>query len=158
MTRDEAKMLLRRTPCPDVKELRRLLGATMGVEIATQVQLADLLGCTTETIKKWEKGQKKPTRPFVLRLVEIERSLKNRKLSLNDEIRLGIREEGTESCHERPAPVSASAVTVTIEGGQALLRFTIKVPGEALARTVAEVLVPSSALVQFMVGMTPTSS
>jgi transcriptional regulator with XRE-family HTH domain len=125
-----------------------LLGAAQGREIASQLQLADLLGCTTESIKKWEKGAKKPARPFVLRLIEIERSLKNRKLSLNDEIRLGIASEGStpESRHERPAPFSASAVSVVVEGGQALLRFTVKVPGETLARTVAEVLIPRAAL------------
>jgi DNA-binding XRE family transcriptional regulator len=139
-------MLLRRTPCPDVKELRRLLGAAMGAEIATQAQLADLLGCTTETIKSWEKGRKKPTRPFVLRLLEIERSLKARRLSLHDEIRLGILPGDAEPRPERRAPFVASAVSVVVEGDQALVRFSLKVPGEALARTVAEVIVPRAIL------------
>jgi len=121
---------------PDVVELRRLMGQAMGVPV-TLKRLTELIGCSLRSLIRWERGER-PALAFRPRLRELDRMLRAGKFSIS---------EALETKPERPrAPLVASGVSVTLEGAQALLRFTLAVPGEAVERRVVEIVVPQEAL------------
>ncbi len=144
---------------PDPREVRRLLGKAMGVVSATQERLAELLGCSSDTVKDWEGKQRRhrPSRVFRARLVELEARLRARKFTIDDDIfgrEVPVESSGPEA---RSLPLTATEATVTLEGERALLRFSLKVPGEADTRTVAEVLVAKSVIAELIGKLFPSS-
>lgn len=153
MIHGEAKMLRRRAAamCPDVKAIRRLLEEATDATWGSQARLAELLGCSPWTIRRWERGTKRPSAAYTVRLRELERRLRERPATINEELR-GVakqEDEASPTKTERPLPLTANAVSVRVEGEQALVSFTLKVPGEKMAREVVEVLVPTSSLLHF---------
>lgn len=121
---------------PDVTKLRRLIGEAMGIPL-TMKRFTELIGCSMRSVIRWERGER-PALMFRPRLLELERMLKSGTFSIDDALR---------SKPERPkAPLVASGVSVTLEGTQALLRFVLAVPGEAMERSVVEIVVPQEAL------------
>ena len=138
----------RRDRCPDVAELRRLLGRGMGVASATQEHLAELVGCSPDAIRGWERGRRRPSRVFVTRLAELESRLRARTVSIDEELARGapVQAPPPEPQRESTAPLFANLVSVTVEGEQALISLRLMVPGEREPRTVASVLVPKAAL------------
>lgn len=138
-TTTPAVRVRRRDACPDVAELRRLLGDALGAARATQAHLAELVGCSLRSIIRWEQGERRPSAGFRPRLLELERKLRARALSIDDELARGTREPELRA--GRTLPLVADVVSVDVEGDRALLRFGLKVPGEPEPRTVVEVLV-----------------
>lgn len=63
---------------PDPAELRRLMGEAMGSR-ATIEQFAELVGCSRNSVVRWEAGQCPPALMFRPRLLELERMLKEVK-------------------------------------------------------------------------------
>lgn len=49
----------------EVKEIREKLKLS-------QRELADKVGCTSQTISNWETGQKRPHKMFIKRLIELK--------------------------------------------------------------------------------------
>jgi len=133
----ETKILRRRAAlaCPDVKELRQLLERATGVAHGSQARLMALVGCSRGALRNWERGGKVATF-FVPKLVEVEATLRAR-----------VEAQEREVAPPKPSlPLMANVVEVRVDGEQALLRFELKVPGEEVAREVAEVLVPRATL------------
>ena len=127
----------------DVRELRHLVEAVMGIPAhGSRLRLAELVGCSSHTVTKWEKGRR-PSLAYVPRLIELEAKLRARKGRSVDEELLG-EVAPIVPAPLRPMPLVASAMSVKVEGEQALVTFTLKIPGESMARVVAEVLIPRS--------------
>jgi hypothetical protein len=124
-----------RDPYPDVKELRRRIGEAMGVH-CTLRKFALLVGASWRSVWRWERGGR-VTLGFRPRLLQLDRLLNEGTFSVEDALDAAAR---------TPAPLVASTVSVTLQGGQALLRFSLAVPGEETARLVAEIMVPPNAL------------
>jgi transcriptional regulator with XRE-family HTH domain len=122
-----------------------LLERVTGTPHGSQARLARLLGCRATTVSTWEHGRARPSPVYARKLVEIERSLHARPLSVVDEIKSARPDVVTTSPALAPSvagsPLVATSATVTLEGDQALLRFVLKVPGELEPRHVADVLV-----------------
>lgn len=135
MIHGEAKMLRRRAAlaCPKVEDLLALLEQASESSHALQTRLADLVGCTPKTIGTWKRKKAAP-HIYAPRLIEVEAKLR---------ARLAPKEP---ACEERPLPLMANVVSVRVEGEQALVSFSLKVPGEEGVRSVCEVLVPRTAL------------
>jgi transcriptional regulator with XRE-family HTH domain len=128
--------------CPDVSELRRLLGRAMGVASATQERLAELVGCSHDAIREWEHGKHRPSRAFRSKLVELEGKLKDGGLSLDAALTGRVEAEQP----ARPTPTFVNVVSAKLDGDLALLHFGAKLPGDKEPRTVADVLVSRAAL------------
>jgi len=135
----------RRDYCPDVGGLRRLLERAAGTPLGSQARLAELVGCTAESISLWERGGK-PSRAYRPRLVELEKKLKEKKVSLDDELAGRAQPERPEARVARAAPVFVNVISLKLDSDLALLHFGAKLPGDEEARTVADVLVSRIAL------------
>lgn len=112
------------------------MGKAMGVPV-TLKRLTELIGCSMRSLIRWEKGER-PALAFQPRLRELDRMLRAGRFSIT---------EALETKPDKPrAPLVASGVSLTLEGTQALLRFTLAVPGEPVERRVVEIVVPQDAL------------
>lgn len=137
-------VIRKRDACPNVRELRQLLGDALGVAKATQSHLAELVGCSLWSIIRWEQG-KRPSLAYLPRLVALEKKLQEMKASS-----VGVA-SGAEKTASRPGPLLlpffASTVSVKIEGNLSYLRFEVNVPSDDDARMVADLIVPTPELI-----------
>ena len=144
----------RRDQCPNVGELRALLGRALGSARATQGHLAELLGVSKGTVRRWERGAR-PGPAFRPRLVDLERRLQSRKASIDEE--LSGRQEAVIGLAAPGSALAqsgfASEFSLRVEGDLARFVFVVKLPGEGERRVVADVLVPRGALASSL-GMT----
>jgi transcriptional regulator with XRE-family HTH domain len=136
----------RRDYFPNIRELRRLIEQVTGSRTGSQAKLAELVGCTAETISSWEKGTRRPYPSYRAKLVEIEKRLKAKKGSALDEVRDTPMRATEPPAVARPLPLVANRASARMDAEQVLLRFALKLPGEDEPRSVAEILVPRAAL------------
>lgn len=119
---------------PDTAELRRLVGEAMGAR-ATIEQFAELVGCSRNSVMRWEKGDK-PALMFRPRLLELERMLREVKPF----------KKSLES--KQQPPLLAKAVKLARR--EKLISFCFSTAAGEIA-----VLVPFSALLEACCGLDP---
>lgn len=119
---------------PDTAELRRLVSEAMGAR-ATIEQFAEIVGCSRNSVARWEKGEK-PALMFRPRLLELEQMLKEAKPF----------KKTLES--KRQAPLLASVVKLSRR--EKLISFSFVAGGREI-----EVLVPIKALLEACCGPEP---
>lgn len=117
---------------PDVADLRKRVGEAMGGR-ASIPQFAELVGCSKNSVSRWEKGECPPALMFRPRLLELEQMLRGMTPLLKT----------LES--KRPVPLVASKVKLARRENLISLSFT------AGGREI-EVLVTIKALVEACCG------
>lgn len=132
-------MITRKRGAPTIAEVLELIQSTLETPTGATRRLAELLGCSASTITRWKRGQKRPSLSYMARLREIEERLRGRGKTINEELR-------GEAGSATSMPHFATGLEVKEEGGYALFRFMLKVPGEDFPKTVGEVLVPVGVL------------
>lgn len=120
---------------PDVADLRKRIGEVMGAP-ATIKRFAELVGCSKNSVTRWEKGECPPALMFRPRLVELEHGLRDVKPVMK-----ALEEK-------RRAPLLASKIRMALK--EKLISFCFVAGGREI-----EVLVPIKALLDACCGSDP---